>query len=155
VIWLVWRSVIIWRRPPAGGRALDWSLARAATIVVALFVVHSFFDYPLRTGAVMAMMAFACAILIEPPVGAKSGVGWELQAEPKRTRDRDARRLELASPPLRRPPHRSAAPSGHPPLVSRRWGDNIDWPEEWSKSSKPRATRDKGKPPNPSEPPDD
>ena len=69
--WLVPRSVEIWRSAPAAGaNDLDWSLARAATIVVGLIIVHSLFDYPLRTGAMMAVMAFACALLIEPPIGA-------------------------------------------------------------------------------------
>ena len=63
----------IWRSAPARGASeLDWTLARAATIVVALLVAHSFVDYPLRTGAMMAVMAFACALLIEPPLGAET-----------------------------------------------------------------------------------
>ena len=61
VVWLVLRSIEIWRSaPPEGASELDWTLARAATIVVALLVVHSLLDYPLRTGAMMAVMAFAC-----------------------------------------------------------------------------------------------
>ena len=70
-VWLVRRSVEIWRSAPAAGASeLDWSLVRAATIVAALILAHSLFDYPLRTGAMMAVMAFACALLIEPPIGA-------------------------------------------------------------------------------------
>jgi O-antigen ligase len=76
VAWLLLRSIEIWRSPPAHEASeLDWSLARAATIVVALLVVHSVFDYPLRTGAMMAVMAFSCALLIEPTVRATS---WSL-----------------------------------------------------------------------------
>ena len=75
-VWLVRRSVAIWRStPPDGASDLDWSLARAATIVIGLIIAHSFVDYPLRTGAMMAIMAFACALLIEPPVGAEAGTG--------------------------------------------------------------------------------
>ena len=73
VIWLVRRSVEIWRSAPAPGASqLDWSLVRAATIVPALLLAHSLVDFPLRTGAMMAIMAFACALLIEPPVGAEA-----------------------------------------------------------------------------------
>ena len=68
-IWLVRRSMEIWRSAPARGASeLDWSLVRAATIVPALVFVHSFFDYPLRTEAMMATIAFACALLVEPPI---------------------------------------------------------------------------------------
>ena len=68
-VWLVRRSLQIWRNPrPDGAIPLDWSLARAGTIVVALLVAHSFVDYPLRTGGMMTIMAFACALLIEPLV---------------------------------------------------------------------------------------
>ena len=97
-IWLVARSVEIWRSaPPFGAREIDWSLARAATIVIALVIAHSFVDYPLRTGAMMAIMAFACALLIEPPVGSEDVL--EPQALRKRTRHRVARRLEVFALP--------------------------------------------------------
>ena len=72
VIWLVRRSIEIWRSAPAPGASqLDWSLIRAATIAPALLLAHSLVEFPLRTGAIMAVMAFACALLIEPPVGAE------------------------------------------------------------------------------------
>jgi O-antigen ligase len=71
VAWLILQSIEIWRSaPPRGASEFDWNLARSATLVVAFLVVHSFVDYPLRTGGMMAVMAFACALLIEPPVGA-------------------------------------------------------------------------------------
>jgi O-antigen ligase len=71
-IWLMLRSVAIWRGGPAPGMLeLDRHLARAATMVAALLVAHSFVDYPLRTGALMTLMAFACALLLQQPVGAE------------------------------------------------------------------------------------
>ena len=95
VIWFVRRSVEIWRSaPPFGAREIDWSLARAATIVIALLVAHSLVEFPLRTGAMMAIMAFACALLIEPPVGAEDAL--EPQALRTRTRHLGARRPEPA-----------------------------------------------------------
>ena len=153
VVWLVRRSVEIWRSAPAdGANELDWSLARAATIVVGLIVAHSFFDYPLRTGAMMAIMAFACALLIEPPVGAECTDRQELEVVAKRTRHRDTRRLEpAASPalPTSITPQRSA---NMPQTVSKSLGSvaspgcnggeaDVEWPEEWSKSSNPGLPR--------------
>src|SRR5262245_11905633 len=73
VVWLLLRSVEIWRKGPVGGASeLDWSLARGATVVVALLVAQSFVDSPLRTSGTMAILAFACALLVEPPRGAKT-----------------------------------------------------------------------------------
>jgi O-antigen ligase len=72
-VWLMLRSVTIWRRDPAPGMLeVDRQLARAATMVAALLVAHSFVDYPLRTGALMALMAFACALLLQQPIGVES-----------------------------------------------------------------------------------
>jgi O-antigen ligase len=72
-VWLTLRSVAIWRREPCCGMLeIDRHLGRAGTMVVALLAAHSFVDYPLRTGAMMAMMAFACALLLQQPVGAES-----------------------------------------------------------------------------------
>jgi hypothetical protein len=72
VIWLVRRSVAIWRSAPfPGASQLDWSIIRAASIVPPLLLAHSLVDFPLRTGAMMAVMAFCCALLIESPVGAE------------------------------------------------------------------------------------
>ena len=67
VFWFGKRTVEVWRSaPPLGASEVDWSLVRAATIIIALLLAHSFVDYPLRTGAMMAIMAFCCALLIEP-----------------------------------------------------------------------------------------
>jgi hypothetical protein len=161
VIWLVRRSVEIWRSAPAPGASqLDWHLVRAATIVPALLLAHSLVEFPVRTGAIMAVMVFACALLIESPVGAECGEGVKPQAIPGRTRRSDSRGLEpaLASakrepkptpqvktglepalgsakpgPKQKSPVKMSDAPS-HP--SSQRWGADIEWPKEWSKAAK-------------------
>jgi O-antigen ligase len=147
VIWLVLRSVDIWRSaPPLGAREIDWSLARAATIVVALIVAHSFVDYPLRTGAMMAIMSFACALLIEPPVGAEDA--FEPQTVRKRTRHRRGHKSSPVLARLRSMPSASTEPTDVPPRSpDGRWGTNIQWPEEWRKSSEPGSAETTGKSP--------
>ena len=67
--WLVSRIVAVWRSPAQQIFYIDLLLMRAATMVVTLLIIHSFVDYPLRTGAMMAIMAFACALLVDPPLG--------------------------------------------------------------------------------------
>ena len=64
--WLFMASTKIWRQAPADSHAIDVLLARAATIVIPIIIVHSVFDYPLRTDAMMAVFALSCALLVEP-----------------------------------------------------------------------------------------
>lgn len=64
LIWFSWASISVWRRRPPDGPALDVMLARAASIVIALLLLHSLVDYPLRTAALTVVFAIACALLI-------------------------------------------------------------------------------------------
>ncbi len=164
VVWLALRSVEIWQKRPAEGASqLDWNLARAATIVVAVLIVHSFVDYPLRTGAMMAVLAFACGLLVEPPVSAQPQTALESLGARARTRLAEIGKLlppalatklnpvsvsipKAHAPDLRRiaPPGPDERPTPTPseakPLSSdRRWGAEVDWPEEWSKPPAPAS----------------
>jgi hypothetical protein len=130
----VLRSMKIWQPAPLGARALDHSLARAATLIIGLLVLHSFLDYPLRTSAMMAIMAFACALLIAPPPGAASELEVTSSAEEKRMRRR-ARQAEVPTRP--RPvkvSSRSAAPATISPLrPAELFGEDVNWPAAWRK----------------------
>jgi O-antigen ligase len=64
--WLVRRAARAWGPSYPGSYAIDKSLIRAAILIIALLLGHSLVDYPLRTSGVMAIMAFACALLIDP-----------------------------------------------------------------------------------------
>src|SRR5262249_39783787 len=66
VAWLAARAVKVWLGRDLRFSGLDLSLARAATLVVGVIIAHSFVDYPLRTGAIMGLLAFACGLLVEP-----------------------------------------------------------------------------------------
>src|SRR5690606_1900254 len=67
LVWLIRRTVTLWRARPRPGGEIDLLLARAAGIVLALLAAHSLVDYPLRTAAMMALFAFTAALMIEPP----------------------------------------------------------------------------------------
>jgi O-antigen ligase len=199
VAWLGLRSLEIWRNsPPRGASDLDWDLVRSATLVVGLLVAHSLVDYPLRTGAIMAVMAFACALLIEPPPGSEplprqSLPTTPMPAAPKKTRlpempmptapkktqlpemrERQvmrlrARLLRKAAPPaIPLVPEPSPAPAVPTPTSApasswssesgslspdQRWGMDVDWPEEWSKSSKSSSASGSEAPPDVPKPP--
>jgi O-antigen ligase len=114
LIWLASRSLRVWRRD-APGTDLDLSIARAATIAIALLAAHSLVDYPLRTAAMMAIAAFACGLLIAPPQGAPERLS---------RKERSVRGARAAPKPAA-----SNEPiSQHPP---DRWGSDIEWPKEW------------------------
>ena len=152
--WLTARSLRLWRRNFAS-REIDLSLARAATIVAALILLHSFVDYPLRTGAMMAVLAFACALMLDPVAmtdDRTSGDSTELavvadhgsiaasiaSAAPEATRARTVR-------PSPAPPPK--VPELPPQSSSERWGQNMDWPEQWRQPSN-RQSEDAKRPPS-------
>jgi hypothetical protein len=66
------RSAKVWRPSHREGLEIDGSLVRAASLIIALLLAHSVVDYPLRTGAMVAILAFACALLIDPPPSSPS-----------------------------------------------------------------------------------
>jgi hypothetical protein len=124
----------IWRRSPEGAGTIDVSLARAATLIILLLVAHSFVDYPLRTGAMMAIMAFACALLIEPPATPQGGAA---MAEAVPFSDAGLSRQQVYEQQLRPvwpaldQQVSDASAKGQRP--GERWGQDIEWPEEWRK----------------------
>lgn len=60
VLWYFARTFHAWRR---GGNDIDDLLRRAASLVVALLLIHSFVDYPLRSTALMCVFALACGLM--------------------------------------------------------------------------------------------
>jgi O-antigen ligase len=133
VAWLMLRSMKVWRRAPFGARKIDHSLARAATLIIVLVVAHSFVDYPLRTGAMMVVMAFACALLIEPyaEVESEFGVKPESTRESMRRRDPQVARLGFPTAPSTAVAIFSATLPRQPAGA---------WPEEWESRLKGRRT---------------
>jgi O-antigen ligase len=55
-----------WRADVRDSGTLDRALAQAGTIVIVLILLHSALDYPLRTTALMVLVAFSCGLLIRP-----------------------------------------------------------------------------------------
>jgi O-antigen ligase len=141
-IWWIRRSLSLWGRAPFGKRDIDLALARAATIVIPLLIAHSFVDYPLRTGAMMAVMAFACALMTEPPLREESAVK---QKAPETPAFRPFTHEGMAeptlsapwSPPSPGPETARAAPAATPSKKGQRWGVDIDWPEDWRQPENP------------------
>jgi O-antigen ligase len=106
-VWFSRRAYQVWKTT-ARDRDSQLMLQRASTLVIALLLLHSLVDYPLRTTALSAIFAFFCAVL---------GTEAVAESEPIEPRRRSSRvpRLE--------------------PLVtsSERWGSDVQWPESWQK----------------------
>ena len=122
--WFLLRSAKIWWRVPDNIRAIDLLLARAATIVVPLIIAHCAVDYPLRTGAIMAVFAFSCALLIEP-------------LEPAKAREQATDSISRAGP-ARVPATADGADTASAktsPQPKGRWGEDVEWPDQWRDDS--------------------
>jgi O-antigen ligase len=136
--WFVSRAVKIWRYGSVGANEFDRSLSRAATIAVALIVTHSFLDYPLRTAAMTAILAFACGLMVETLAGDTRAKERRVHTSPGAAVQDAAPRVPAVSVAL--PPataaDQDATPSYRPPRQrSARWGDDVEWPEAWRKGS--------------------
>jgi hypothetical protein len=139
MIVLGFRSVELWWRPPDKASELDRLLMRAATLAIPLLIAHSFVEYPLRTGAMMAIFAFSCALLIDPFAVTENA----MMAESGRVSvpRRQAESLPKTKIPLRStmasPATAAQSTETSQPLArqtGRRWGEDIAWPTEWQKS---------------------
>lgn len=65
ILWWARRSIAAWNSDFEGS-----NLARAGSVVILVVLLHSIVDYPIRTSAIAALFAFACALLLPyaPPL---------------------------------------------------------------------------------------
>ena len=82
IVWWAGRSFRVWTLQTTPGR----NMARAGSAAVALLLVHSLVDYPVRTLAMAAVLALSCALL----AGRPTDFSPEVQVP---NGDRDRRRL--------------------------------------------------------------
>ena len=145
LFWFAMRAAKIWRAA-ASTRDLDRPLASAATLAIALVLVHSLLDYPLRTAAMMAVVAFAGALLIEPVKPARREAARPAHAMSAA----NAPPLAPAVPPMLRSSQGAALAPPSPPKPAKRWGEGVAWPEAWRRPTAGTGSRK----PSPTEKPD-
>ncbi len=68
LIWLTRKGIAVFAKPNSDLLPVDRALLRASILIILLLLAHSLVDYPLRTSAMTALFAFACGLLIDPPV---------------------------------------------------------------------------------------
>jgi O-antigen ligase len=144
------RAAKIWRGAAFAAHGLDRLLARAATLSVVLVLAHSLVDYPLRTAAMMAVIAFAFALMIEPVKAATreaarpAHAGHGLSAAPALPP------VPAAAPALPRLSQSIMVAPPSPPKIAKRWGEGVAWPDAWRKP----AAGANGKKPSPADKPE-
>lgn len=168
VVFLLWyarRAILIWTRPMSGATPLDAAIAKSATLVILITALHSLLDYPLRTGAMMAMVAMSVGLML-PTVPAQHRQAVRVVPERTRRKRSPASRetavatldpanatpadataeaaLRAASPrPARR--KEPTQPYAYSPEAAK----TFDWPDAWREEPKSRTA----KPDDTSEPP--
>lgn len=65
--WFGLRTVQLWRQKSVQRSDLHLMLQRGGSLIILLLLAHSLVDYPLRTTAMSAVFAFACALLVPSP----------------------------------------------------------------------------------------
>jgi hypothetical protein len=144
LVWWGFASVKLWLKPQTDMHAFDCTLARAATVVIGLLLAHSLVDYPMRTGAIAAFFAVCCAYLIEPVRAA--GEAPRLAPALHRPVSRRSESPARAVAPIRTNPGttpvRTDDAKPHPsPQFGGRWGEDIEWPDEWRNSREKEGPR--------------
>ncbi len=152
LLWLARMGFVAWRKTPRQISAFDAALVHAGFMAAVLLSVHSLVDYPLRTSALMGVMAFCCALLIAPPVEDTVSFG---AVEPKRRKEH----LSRGEPVGRLAPHAGGPPARTAPGAASSaemfkvafepkervlWGNREGWPETWTTPAggdKPAATK--------------
>jgi O-antigen ligase len=72
LLFLFWwgrQSVIVWRSTSEGA-----NIGRASSVAIAVVLLHSLVEYPIRTSALAAVVAMCCAFMLAPPVAKRRHV---------------------------------------------------------------------------------
>jgi hypothetical protein len=134
LLWFARQAILAWRGTNLRIGDFDRGLVRAASIVIALLIAHSLVDYPLRTSAMMAVAAFAIALLV-PPVErpAHNGVPnegaedfrWRRRTGSSRFAGQTTQHGDAASEV------RERREGPFSPRPREAWGESVEWPEAW------------------------
>jgi hypothetical protein len=97
-------------------------------------MAHSLADYPLRTDAMMAIFAFSCALLVEPLAGRQESGKAVVGATRRKASAAAEQRAATATAVSKGPRPASSGAETLPQHLQGRWGEDVDWPAEWSKT---------------------
>lgn len=158
-LWLLSALFMAWRGSATSLAHLDHThpmddrLRRAAATALLLLALHSIVDYPLRTGAIMVVAAFCCALLAPALVADRRRHSERASHREPATvaRQRSAPELTPAAKPVLWP-HDPRLTNPDVSATGKRWQSANDWPEEWKSrpaaASRPSATGTATPPPH-------
>jgi O-antigen ligase len=126
--WVVAACVRVWRSGLPGAGQRDSLLACAATLILFALLAHSTVDYPLRTTALMAVFAFAAA-LVNAPVGPRSTSSARSFEPSGRGKEAGPRSSDFEPEALA---EQSSEVARFAPLPPR-----SDWPAAWRRPGRP------------------
>jgi O-antigen ligase len=149
-VWFARRAADVWRPSPPGAYELDYSLGRASTLVIVLLFAHSFVEYPLRTDAMTVIFAFSCALLVEPLVDRQNHAANRVAQRSEAAITERAPMPTVAAPRL--PSRVAPEPRTLPQHLRGRWGEDIEWPEEWTKTKEQHSAAAGKNPPTAGKP---
>jgi O-antigen ligase len=129
-IWFGITVASVWARTPSELSQLDVNIARAASLAIVLLLAHSLVDYPLRTGAMMSVMAFCSALLIAPPFEKRP-------ANPSTNARASSSRLPAHQAAVSRTPLPATPVEASGSVrAAKTWGGGaVEWPDAWQKQS--------------------
>ncbi|MEM9030411.1 MAG: hypothetical protein AAGC70_18785, partial [Pseudomonadota bacterium] len=115
-LFVVWYVARVYDRSARNRQQSELRLQRSAALIILVLMVHSIVDYPLRTGALSAIFAMACGLMLVPP-GAASNRRDDPKSNPSGHEKRPA-------PP--KPPRRAFVPAKPSSATG-----SAAWPEAW------------------------
>ena len=158
-LWHARRTAAVWRTSATGDYELDLNLTRACSLIIILVAAHSVVDYPLRTAAMSAVLAFAAgqmlAVTLKPRTAHASPAHETLEEAVRQAlRSTSARTSSHAksprSGPAGNPADMRAAPPRLPlpseaknPVAGGRWGGDQQWPAAWTGTPSPEKSGSK------------
>jgi len=83
---LIWFALAIFRVWRYGSGPQTANLQRAATIIIALLLLHSLVDFPLRTPALLSFFGLCCGLCCVPPISQRSHDGAEARRNKQQPR---------------------------------------------------------------------
>ena len=114
LLWLGRRSYAIWRRRNSEEHPQQSLLMRASTLIVAMLLIHSLVDYPLRTAALGAVFAVFCGFVAAPVK-----LSYPDESTPRRRTTTEPRRRSIVKEPSVAIPDTAGS------------GTDIQWPITW------------------------
>ncbi|MCB1484095.1 MAG: O-antigen ligase family protein [Hyphomicrobiaceae bacterium] len=171
-LWFLTRTRTAWWTPTTHGLEIDHGLTRAAALIIALLVVHSFVDYHLRTETMMVTVAFCAALLVKAPSDpdhhqSAENIATAMRQSARETQPQTARPIavvrtagteQISWPESRsentktKDEEKTAQPLRAENVSSPKqksstgqnpsWGEAIKWPEAWRNPDSARPAAD-------------